>query len=74
MLSQVFDGVLVIHAHEGLRWRLEIWVELMNHSAGGGLHQTVNDINQKVLQSIEQLLKGNEGALGLDVRVLRQVS
>ena len=70
MLFQVFDSVLVVHAHEGLGWRLEIGIELVNHGAGGGLHQTVNYINQKILQSVKQLFKGNKGTLGLDVSIL----
>lgn len=44
-------------------------VEVLEQLSCGGLHYSVHHITHKIFQSLQQIVKGNEGTFGFDVSV-----
>lgn len=74
-LLQPVDGIRVGHAHERPRGRFECRVELGDEAGDEGIGEGVVDrAADEFLEVHEELIKVDEGELGFDVGIFRQVT
>eukprot|EP00050_Salpingoeca_kvevrii_P006337 m.288773 g.288773 ORF g.288773 m.288773 type:complete len:317 (-) comp12025_c0_seq1:761-1711(-) len=74
VLAQVLNSVGIVHTAEGTLGCLEIGVELAQNLASGRVEDAVNNVADEILKTVQKIVKVDEWALGLNVRVLSKMA